>query len=283
MKRDPREDHGGDAITSTSPKTDVRALQTALNTRLVGDGVALTVDGIYGPATARAVVFFQECQGLLADGIVGPATWKRLQSPLQTVHRTEASAQQLTGFRGDLSWVHAREGHAGELYWPGGASGVTLDPGVDLGHAKPSLIDEYRDWVTADQWQALQDALGIKGKAARDHLRRSPVLQSIRISRQQADSVFPVVATPYWKTACGRFAGLEDAPAGVQTAMLSLTYNRGARNKRIGHLVPLICNGDWNGLAHAIGSMQQNHKLSGIRKRRRLEARIIYQDQKEVA
>ena len=93
----------------------------------------------------------------------------------------------------------------------------------------------------------------------------------------------PLWRRPHWKAACGRFAGLEDAPAGVQTAMLSLTYNRGARNKRIGHLVPLICNGDWNGLAHAIGSMQQNHKLSGIRKRRRLEARIIYQDQKEVA
>ena len=52
----------------------VRELQTGLN-RL---GAALAVDGRFGPLTERAVIAFQELQGLEADGIAGPKTWQAL-------------------------------------------------------------------------------------------------------------------------------------------------------------------------------------------------------------
>ncbi|HEX2297829.1 MAG TPA: peptidoglycan-binding protein [Pseudonocardiaceae bacterium] len=51
---------------------------------LLGDrGVAVTVDGIFGPRTEAAVKTFQTQHGLQQDGVVGELTWSRLIRTLQ--------------------------------------------------------------------------------------------------------------------------------------------------------------------------------------------------------
>ena len=56
---------GGVATADASKRSDVRAVQ-----RVVG----VSADGVFGPATERAVKRWQRRHGLTADGIVGPAT-----------------------------------------------------------------------------------------------------------------------------------------------------------------------------------------------------------------
>lgn len=63
-------------ITRSSSKSHISKLQNLLNR----NGSNLTVDGIYGPKTASAVINFQNAAGLVADGIVGSKTWTALNS-----------------------------------------------------------------------------------------------------------------------------------------------------------------------------------------------------------
>ena len=56
---------GGVTTAEASKRSDVRAVQ-----RVVG----VSADGVFGPATERAVKRWQRRHGLVADGIVGPAT-----------------------------------------------------------------------------------------------------------------------------------------------------------------------------------------------------------------
>lgn len=58
------------SVGSTGP--DVRLAQSLLNRIGYNAG---PVDGIFGSLTYRAVIAFQQNNGLAADGIVGPATW----------------------------------------------------------------------------------------------------------------------------------------------------------------------------------------------------------------
>lgn len=182
----------------------------------------------------------------------------------------------MKSFEGDLSWIHAREGHNGAPYWPGGASGVTLDPGFDVGHAKVSLLESaFADVLSAAEMATVKEACGIKGDDARKYLVANSDLSKIRISRKEADAVFPVVATPYWEDICKRYPTLPEAPGSVQTALLSIAFNRGARNHRLSVLDGALRTRDWYVVGTIIGEMQQDHSLEGIRKRRRMEADLI--------
>lgn len=243
-------------------------------------GHSVSTDGKFGSGTKDAVKAFQRGQGINERGIVDKPTWAALARHLHAAIglAQEETQKLLNGFAGDLDWVHEREGHRGTAYWPGGASGVTLDPGVDLGHVDSALIDRlYGPLLSADQCLAAKKCLGLKGDTAKAALSADPILETIRIKREDAARLMPFAAEFYWKKIAARFP-LVSTPgtlASVQTVFLSLAYNRGAGNSDLDQLKSSLDRAEWAVVADRVGAMQQDHELEGIRVRRRDEANLI--------
>jgi GH24 family phage-related lysozyme (muramidase) len=241
------------------------------------------IDGDFGPKTEDAVCQLQLGAALEVDGIVGPITWAVIEEklPVADPPEVELPSWVLDGFEGDADWIHKWEGHAGKPYWPGGASGVTVDPGVDLGHIGGDLIsifrDLYGDYLSEDQLDSLLASRGLKGIEAREYLEddNNTVLHSIRISRAEAGEIFPYALDPYWDATMRRFPSVLTAPPVVHTVMTSLAYNRGPYNPRTSVLRDPLERQDYETLGSVIKSMQQNHQLRGIRRRRKAEGRLI--------
>ena len=66
--------YGGKPLRRGSSGDSVRVMQQ----RLSDLGYALSVDGMFGPGTQKAITDFQQTKGLSADGVAGPATWAAL-------------------------------------------------------------------------------------------------------------------------------------------------------------------------------------------------------------
>ena len=204
----------------------------------------------------------------LIDGEAGPQTLRALDAVASALPEpVEDHPELMPGFRGSIAWVHAREGHNGRPYWPGGASGVTLDPGVDLGHQTYADVVE---WYGHDVASRLSHALGVRGVAAR----RLLPINGVTVRRKHAERLLPVVAQSYWASTVHRWPQLFHAPSLAQTAMLSLAYNRGANNRHLEGLTPLIAEGAWDKAGSMVARMQQDRR-DGIPARRRAEAALL--------
>lgn len=77
---------GNTSVSLEYPGTPLRIGSTGSNVRLMQTFLkelrtpypslpAISVDGIFGPQTESAVIFFQRLFGLVPDGIIGPRTW----------------------------------------------------------------------------------------------------------------------------------------------------------------------------------------------------------------
>ena len=123
----------------------------------------------------------------------------------------------------------------------------------------------------------MQTVIGGRRQAAKDALDANPVLQSVRIGADQAEGLMAFTAKPYWSGIGGRFNALRQPTTigSVQTALLSLAYNRGAPNPALAPLEGPLSAGRWPDVADLIDHIQQEQPTSGIATRRREEAFII--------
>jgi GH24 family phage-related lysozyme (muramidase) len=257
----------------------VTTLQTALES--LGYYTSL-IDGDFGPLTEKAVMLFQKARGLVEDGVVGPLTWAELlRQGGQEPKPDPKPIDVLKGFKGDPDWIHDWEGHRGSPYWPGGHSGVTLDPGVDLGHMGDEAAEllfrlTYSQYLSEEEIEACLDARGYQGTEAQDYLSAgSPTLRRITLSRAEAQEIFPIALDPYWVAVKKRFDLDEGYPGAVHTAFASIGYNRGPWNPNLRVLIEPLKAGDLAKVGNLIMGMQQRHELRGIRRRRRAEGKLI--------
>ena len=170
--------------------------------------------------------------------------------------------------------------------WPGGASGITLGYGYDLGHVTPAQFQaDWAESFTAEQMSRLQRAVGKTGAAARA---LAGSFADIRCTAAGARRVLVGVSLPVYAASTRRaLPGFDFLPLDVQGALVSLVYNRGSRmtdspgtddRREMRAIRDLVASGMVAGIAEQIRSMKrlwQGKGLDGLLRRRDAEAELV--------
>ena len=186
-------------------------------------GAILEPDGDYGGGTEAAVREFQAANGLPVTGTIDADTWQRLSGLPEPSPDLPTRAVAFIA-REEVSSRQYYDTKCARPTWPGGASGVTIGVGYDLGY-QGKFDADWSDLLTPAQMDALQPWLGRQGAGAS----AGPAqLQAISIPWHAAWTVFirrslPGEITLTRATFHGPVA-LRPLCLGV---LVSLVYNRG--------------------------------------------------------
>jgi GH24 family phage-related lysozyme (muramidase) len=166
--------------------------------------------------------------------------------------------------------------------FPGGASGVTIGIGYDLGHnTKLQIAEDWGEFINAATIAKLQEAAGKKGSEAEVLVKK---MQEIEIPYDIAREVFVKSLKRYAKAAKDAYDGLEELTPDAQGAIVSLVFNRGAdttskndRRKEMHAIKKLVKEKDYDGIAEQFESMKRlwGNDMRGILDRRDIEAKLV--------
>jgi len=110
--------------------------------------------------------------------------------------------------------------------WPGGAAGVTIGIGYDVGQQSVAQIrDDFAGILDQGTIAALEPACGVTGAAARG---LAGQLQGVTVSWDQALALFQQKGIPRWVGVVkNKLANTDQLKPDSLGALVSLTYNRG--------------------------------------------------------
>lgn len=236
----------------------------------------------------------QSHYGLSPDGILGPVTLTALEKaagldPPWSLKVSRKSISMIVRLEIGSAAYYRRE--LMNPTWPGGASGVTIGVGYDLGYRTWLQIDS--DWgkhVPSWELEELSASAGFTGDEAENRLGGIRMLRRMEIPLEAAREVFYRRTLPeYAKKTRRAFPGVEFLPADAQGALLSLVYNRGtsmigARRREMYEIKEWLRNQDGgfalilNLVGSEIRAMKRlwvGKNLAGLMKRREKEALLV--------
>lgn len=166
--------------------------------------------------------------------------------------------------------------------WPGGASGVTIGIGADLGYLSRKEFDDYfAKYFTDEENSRLRSVIGLKGQSAKSALSK---VRNIQLSWDDAKEIFVDWTLPkFWKLTNGLWPGIDQLCENAQIALTSIVFNRGSATKgssrkEMVNIKPLVLKKDTSGIAKEIKSMKRlwyGKGLDGLLKRRDIEAKMV--------
>ena len=241
----------------------------------------------------------QRLLGIKDDGVDGPVTWGTIKNKLSNgvTVEGELDVKHITPTQPDIlsqksiDLILKHEVGGGESYynkflkkptWPGGASGVTIGIGYDLGYN--TLTQFEKDWkgkISNTDFNLLNTALGVRGSSASNIISR---YRNIEIPWEVAFDVYKQSTLPrfigYTKSA---FPKSEELCPDAFGALVSLVFNRGASmsgstRTEMANIRPLVLKKDYRGIAAQIRSMKRlwvGKGLDGLLRRRDEEAALV--------
>ena len=197
---------------------DVQQAQNLIN-RI---GAILEPDGEFGGGTEEAIREFQAMRSIPVTGFIDPQTWSALRSLQEPSREIPTRAVAFIGREevGSRRQYNLRQ----RPTWPGGASGVTIGIGYDLGYQSTFEAD-WAGLLTVGQLAALRRWIGVRGQAAS----AGPAgLTAISIPWSAAWMVFIGRSLPQTiADARNAFRRSPEMPRLCMGVLVSLVYNRG--------------------------------------------------------
>jgi GH24 family phage-related lysozyme (muramidase) len=169
-----------------------------------------------------------------------------------------------------------------KMTYPGGASGVTMGIGADLGYMS---IDEFNlyfsKYFTKDENIKLKSVINLKGESAKKAIKK---LNGIELSWEDASEAFVEWTLPkFWRLTNILWKGIDQLCENAQIGLVSLVFNRGISTKgssriEMLNIKPLVLKKDYKGIAKEIRKMKrlwENKNMDGLLKRREEEAKMV--------
>jgi lysozyme len=226
-----------DAVLGRGSRGDkVKQLQAALNR----GGYRVSVDGIFGPGTERAVRAAQAAHGLSADGVAGPLTWKALAPSAAPASKGGGGGQGLSPH--GAAFIGHFEGFSARLYNdPAGHCTIGFGHLVHRGPINGTEPPEFKRGITRER--------------------------GLEILRQDA------------KSAADAIARLVRTPLNThqRDALISFTFNLGAGALETSTLLRLLNGGDYTSVPEQLNRWTKagGRQLPGLVARRKAEGALF--------